>query len=123
MNAKVVALNHYTQVEEIARARQTIDELRFALHSTIRQLSALSAAISIERVKCVDVMDQAHAVLMATLPGGKDASPLAGQFSATPSHEGAVSAGGAALDAMSKPQRQETLRDAITDIFSLRPQS
>lgn len=92
---KVTTLRHYAALEgeakEAAEARKTIEELRFALHAVIRQLSALSAAISIERVKCVDVMDQAHAVLLSTLPG-------------------------ADLDAMTKPERRETLADVIFDM-------
>lgn len=95
MNAKAATVAHYQAVEnharDIALARETIHELRMALQSAIRQLSSLSAAISIERVKCVDVMDQAHAVLLSTLPGTD-------------------------LDAMSKPERQETLRDVLKDI-------
>lgn len=98
MSANLKAVAHYREMEgsakEAARAREVIHELRLALHETIGQLNVIADALTREKCEWVELVDRAQKTLHDTLPGAElDA-----------------------LDAMTKPERRETLRDAMFDI-------
>lgn len=95
MNAKVETLRHYVDVEstarEIAKARETIDQLRGALHDCLAEIQDIATAYGRENIEWTALIQRTNVTLLNTLPG-------------------------ADLDAMSKPERAETLRDTLMDI-------
>lgn len=98
MSANPKAVAHYRAAEDHARdvekARKTIHALRMQLHECISELQDISLAFKGENEEWNALIQRSKDTLLDTLPGAElDA-----------------------LDAMSQPERRETLRDAMFDI-------